>query len=58
MDITKPRAIRIIVIYTHGEAETYVVKDWPSPYYLRGLVHGEHHKVCEIRVEAIYLNID
>lgn len=56
VDITKPNAIRIILIFTHGEAETYVVREWPSPYYLCGLV-GEH-KVCEIRVEALYLSID
>lgn len=57
LDVTKPNVIRIIIIYTHGEAETFVVREWPSPYYLRGLVHGEQ-KVCEIRVEAVYLSID
>lgn len=55
IDVFKPGAIRIIIIYTHGEAETYVVHEWPSPYYLRGLIHGEQ-KVCEIRVEAVYLS--
>lgn len=53
LELKKPRAVRVILLLPHGEAETYVLESWPSEYYLAGLIAGR--KVFELRVEAIYL---